>query len=49
MVAETVRVKWGGCGFVGHMCSDVGASVDGILVLAKDEEYITTETSLLSP
>ena len=49
MVAETVRVKWGVCGFVGHVCSDVGTSVNGILVLAKDEEYMTTETSLLSP
>ena len=31
------------------MCSDVGASVVGALVLAKDKEPITTDTSLLIP
>ena len=31
------------------MCSDVGASVVGVLVLAKDKEPITMDTFLLTP
>ena len=34
---------------MGFICSDVGASVVGALVLAKYKEPITTDTSLLTP
>ena len=34
---------------MGCICSDVGTSVVGILVLAKDKEHITMDTSLLIP
>ena len=34
---------------MGYMCSDVGASVVGVLVLAKDKEPITMDTFLLTP
>ena len=47
-VAGTGRVKGGGGEVVDYIYSEVWVNVFGLLVLAKENEHITTDTSLLT-